>query len=50
VGSLKVTMAPSAFVQNPEMTAIAIAYKNPDVVLIADGVSPRFSVGGMLFS
>src|SRR5579885_831323 len=29
------------FVINPELTAIAVGYKNPDVALIADQVLPR---------
>lgn len=29
------------FVVNPELTAIAVGYKNPDVALIADQVMPR---------
>ncbi|MHB1333396.1 MAG: phage capsid protein [Sulfuriferula sp.] len=32
----------TAFPVNPQLTAIAIGYKNPDVALIADQVLPRF--------
>jgi hypothetical protein len=34
-------MATTAFPVNPELTAIAIGYRNPDVDLIADAVLPR---------
>lgn len=34
-------MADSAFIRDEELTAIAIAYKNPDTTLIADSVFPR---------
>lgn len=34
-------MADSAFIRDEELTAIAIAYKNPDTTLIADEVFPR---------
>lgn len=37
------------FEANPQMTAIAIAYRNPDVVMIADDVLPRVPVGGRNF-
>jgi hypothetical protein len=37
------------FEANPSMTAIAIAYRNPDVVMIADEVLPRVPVGGRNF-
>lgn len=37
------------FEANPSMTAIAIAYRNPDVVMIADDVLPRVPVGGRNF-
>jgi hypothetical protein len=43
-------MAATAFPADPELTAIAIAYRNPDVSLIADSVLPRASVGSTLFS
>ncbi len=36
-------MATTAFPVNPELTAIAIGYRNPDVDLIADAVLPRVS-------
>jgi hypothetical protein len=39
----------SAFPTDPHLTAIAIAYKNPDKVLIADDVLPRVPVGSTLF-
>lgn len=34
-------MSTTAFAVNPELTAIAIAYQNPDAALIADKVLPR---------
>ena len=37
------------FPQDPELTAIAIAYKNPDTALIADQVLPRVPVNSTLF-
>lgn len=37
------------FEANPSMTAIAIAYRNPDVVMIADDVLPRVPVGARSF-
>ena len=37
------------FEANPAMTAIAIAYRNPDVVMIADDVLPRVPVGARNF-
>jgi len=40
----------TAFVQDPELTAVAIAYKNPDINLIADSVLTRFQVGSSKFS
>jgi phage virion morphogenesis protein len=38
-----------AFPRDPQLTAIAIAYKNPDVSLIADAVLPRVPVGKETF-
>ncbi len=38
-------MATTAFPVNPTLTAIAIAYRNPDVSLIADRVLPRMPTG-----
>jgi len=35
-------MSTTAFPVNPQLTAIAIGYKNPDVALIADKALPRF--------
>ena len=35
-------MSTTAFPVNPQLTAIAIGYRNPDVALIADRVLPRF--------
>ena len=35
----------AAFQRDTHLTAIAIAYKNPDTHLIADEVLPRVSVG-----
>jgi hypothetical protein len=40
----------SAFPRDEHLTAIAIAYKNPDTTLIADEVFPRTAVGKMEFS
>lgn len=37
------------FQANPSMTAIAIAYRNPDIVMIADEVMPRVPVGALAF-
>lgn len=37
------------FQANASMTAIAIAYRNPDVVMIADEVLPRVNVGDRAF-
>ena len=37
------------FQANPSMTAIAIAYRNPDIVMIADDVLPRVVVGNRNF-
>ena len=34
-------MATTAFQLNPELTAVAIGYRNPDVAMIADRVLPR---------
>ncbi len=34
-------MAIRPFPIDPKLTAIAIAYRNPDIVLIADSVLPR---------
>jgi hypothetical protein len=42
-------MPGTAFPVDPELTAIAIAYKNPDVTLIADSVLPRGPVSSTLF-
>lgn len=39
----------TTFTPNPELTAISVAYKNPDVALIADAVLPRVPVGSTLF-
>ncbi len=36
-------MSTTAFPVNPELTAVAIGYKNRDIDLIADGVLPRIS-------
>lgn len=38
------------FEASPAMTAIAIAYRNPDVVMIADDVLPRVPVSARAFS
>lgn len=43
-------MATQAFQTNPELTAIAIGYKNRDVDLIADQVLPRIGKGSKKFS
>lgn len=43
-------MATTAFPVNPELTAIAIGYKNRDVDLIADQVLPRIQKGGKKFA
>ena len=42
-------MATTAFPVNPNLTAIAIGYKNPDVALIADRVLPRVGRVGKQF-
>jgi hypothetical protein len=42
-------MPSTAFPQDPALTAIAIAYRNPDEVLIADAVLPRVPVNSTLF-
>lgn len=42
-------MATTAFPVNPELTAIAIGYKNRDVDLIADRVLPRIPKAGKKF-
>ena len=34
-------MSTTAFPVNPELTAVAVGYKNRDVDLIADAVLPR---------
>lgn len=39
-------MATAPFPVNPELTAIAIAYKNPDTALIADQAMPRIKAVG----
>lgn len=38
-------MSTSTFPVNPELTAVAIGYRNPDEALIADSVLPRVPVG-----
>lgn len=38
-------MATRPFPINPQMTAIALAYRNPDIALIADDVLPRTPTG-----
>lgn len=43
-------MAVNAFPINPELSAVAIGWKNPDVTLIADRVLPRIQKGGKLFN
>jgi hypothetical protein len=43
-------MPATAFPQDPALTALAIAYRNPDAVLIADAVLPRTPVASTLFS
>lgn len=40
----------TAFPRDTQLTAIAIAYKNPDTTLIADAVLPRVPVGKQTFS
>jgi hypothetical protein len=42
-------MSDKAFPRDPHLTSIAIAYKNPDVALIADAVLPRVPVGRRTF-
>lgn len=42
-------MATTAFPVNPELSAIAIGYRNRDVDLIADRVLPRIQKGGLQF-
>ncbi len=41
--------ATDQFVENPQLTAIAIGYRNPDVALIADDVLPRQAAPGLNF-
>lgn len=43
-------MAVNAFPINPELSAVAIGWKNPDYTLIADMVLPRIQKGGKLFN
>lgn len=43
-------MATTAFPVNPELTAIAIGFRNRDVDLIADMVLPRITKGGKRFN
>lgn len=43
-------MTTTPFPRDTKLTAIAIAYKNPDVTLIADSVLPRVPVGRQEFS
>lgn len=43
-------MATTAFPVNPELTAIAIGYRNRDIDLIADQVLPRIQKGGKKFA
>jgi hypothetical protein len=43
-------MSTLAFQPNPELSAISIGYKNPDVVLIADQVMPRIPKGAAIFN
>ena len=43
-------MSTTAFQVNPELSAISIGYKNPDVVLIADKVLPRVPKGALTFN
>lgn len=43
-------MTTTPFPRDTQLTAIAIAYKNPDVTLIADSVFPRVPVGRQEFS
>ena len=43
-------MSTLAFQPNPELSAISIGYKNPDVVLIADKVLPRIPKGALTFN
>lgn len=43
-------MSTQSFQTNPELTAIAIGYKNRDVDLIADEVLPRIPKGSLKFS
>lgn len=42
-------MADKAFPRDTHLTAIAIAYKNPDVSLVSDAVLPRVPVGKRTF-
>lgn len=42
-------MADKAFPRDTHLTSIAIAYKNPDVSLVADGVLPRVQVNKKTF-
>lgn len=42
-------MADKAFPRDVHLTSIAIAYKNPDVALVADSVLPRVPVGKRTF-
>lgn len=41
--------ATDQFTENPTLTAIAIAYNNPDAILIADDVLPRVAAPGRNF-
>lgn len=41
MAAVLIGMSTTAFPVNPELTAIAIAYQNPDAALIADKVLPR---------
>ena len=43
-------MSVLAFQPNPELSAISIGYKNPDVALIADKVLPRIPKGALIFN
>jgi len=43
-------MSTTAFQVNPELSAVAIGFKNPDVTLIADIVLPRITKGGKKFA
>lgn len=42
LASVMIGLSTTAFPVNPQLTAIAIGYRNPDVALIADRVLPRF--------